>query len=159
MSKKATHKQGHSCATLRKTMDPETLLKTNDMKVTGIRVLLLTLLHAAQKPQSAEDLFTMVKKAKSRKTVDPVTIYRNLTHFLQAGLIQSTELGTGRRLFEWAEQSHHHHHVICQSCKKVDTLEICGLDAHLKTLQKMGYSEVGHRLEFFGTCNDCLKTN
>lgn len=148
----------HDCSS-RRNLDAAALLKANRLKVTEIRVLLLTLLHAGRQPQSAEELYaelsTSVKKAKSRKTVDLVTVYRNLKSFMDAGLIQSTELGTGRKLYEWLDQSHHHHHVICKTCARVDTLEICGLDQHLKSIQKLGYASVGHRLEFFGTCRKC----
>lgn len=144
----------HNCQA-RRPLDGPDLLKKNDLKVTEIRLLLLTLLHAGKHPQSAEDLFGLVKKAKSRKTVDLVTIYRNLKSFCDAGLIQVTELGTGRKLYEWSDQAHHHHHVICQKCERVDALEICGLEKHLKSVQKLGYSQVGHRLEFFGTCGPC----
>jgi len=144
----------HNCSSRRK-LDAPSLLKENDLKVTEIRVLLLTLLHAGRHPHSAEDLFELVKKAKSRKTVDLVTIYRNLKSFLEAGLISATELGTGRKLYEWLDQSHHHHHVICKSCERVDVLEICGLEKHFRNIRKLGYSGVAHRLEFFGTCQRC----
>lgn len=148
----------HKGCASREKLDAPQLLRENGLKVTEIRVLLLTLLHAGQRPQSAEELFALTQKAKSRKTVDLVSIYRNLKIFQEAGLIQNIELGTGRQMFEWQERSHHHHHVICQNCSRVDTLEICGLDSHLRSLQKMGYANVGHRLEFYGTCGECQRS-
>lgn len=150
----------HSCAS-RRDLKADELLKKSGLKVTDTRVLLLELLHAGHSPQSAEDLFAATKKKakalRSKKIADLVTIYRNLKSFLDADLIQATELGTGRKLYEWLDQSHHHHHIVCKSCGHVEVLEICGLDQHFKTLRNLGYEDIGHRLEFFGTCADCQK--
>lgn len=149
----------HTGCAARRELRAEELLKKSALKVTDIRVGLLTLLHEGQHPQSAEDLYsrmpTALKKLGSRKSADLVTVYRNLKSFLEAGLVQSTELGTGRKLYEWLDQSHHHHHVICRMCGRVDTLEVCGLDQHFKDIRKMGYADLTHRLEFFGVCASC----
>lgn len=149
----------HTGCAARRELRAEELLKKAGLKVTDIRVGLLTLLHAGQHPQSAEDLFlrmpAQLKRLGSRKSADLVTIYRNLKSFLDARLIQTTELGTGRKLYEWRDQSHHHHHVICRECGRVDALEICGLDQHVKDIRKLGYGDLTHRLEFFGVCAGC----
>ncbi len=150
-----------SCAA-RRELRAEELLKKSGLKVTDIRMGLLTLLHSGRHPQSAEDLYSqlpaLLKKLGSRKSADLVTVYRNLKSFLDASLIQATELGTGRKLYEWLDQSHHHHHVVCRDCGRVDVLEICGLDQHFKDIRKLGYGDLTHRLEFFGVCARCQET-
>lgn len=147
-----------SCAS-RSQFNPDERLRQAGLKITDIRVGLLGLLHAAKVPQSAEDLFlalpAVLERRGSLKGADRVTVYRNLRSFAELGLVQATELGVGRKLFEWHEPTHHHHHVVCRDCGAVEVIENCGLDPQIESVRSRGYAQISHRLEFFGICASC----
>lgn len=88
--------------------------------------------------------------------MDLVTIYRILKKFEEFELVTRLEFGDGVARFELTlESGHHHHHVICRSCQKVEALHICDLDLHILAVEKMGYKQVNHRLDFFALCANC----
>lgn len=142
------------CAEHRPATEMADLLRGCDLKVTEIRVALLKQLHRSPTPLSAEELAKAVQTSLPAGA-DLVSVYRNLKTFLNSGLIQSTELGTGSTLYEWVDKTHHHHHVICRQCRRVEAVPFCGLEASLGQLQQLGYQQVSHRLEFFGLCQNC----
>lgn len=124
------------------------------MKLTQQRGQLLKILLNHPEPISADEIF---KKFNPRSEgMDLVTIYRILKKFEEAGLVTRLEFGDGVARFELTlESGHHHHHVICRVCQKVEPLHICDLEQHLKLVESMGYSQLSHRLDFFGVCSRC----
>ena len=134
--------------------DLQARLREQGLKVTPQRTVLLEQLIEENDPISAEDLF---KKVKGRHdSLDLVTVYRSLKKLEEVGLLARHEFGDGTNRYELTtEDGHHHHHVVCKVCGKIEALPSCDLGALVKKVQTMGYSDIGHRLEFFATCKDC----
>jgi Fur family ferric uptake transcriptional regulator len=63
-------------------------------------------------------------------------------------------LGDGITRYE-LKGEHHHHHVVCKRCKLVKPIDKCGITVIESWVKKMGYTDVAHRLEFFGICPHC----
>lgn len=129
-------------------------LRLAGMKLTNQRKDLLDILLHSSAPISADE----ISKKSNKKTdaLDLVTIYRCLKRFEELNLITRLEFGDGISRFELTTESgHHHHHVICRKCSRVEPLHICDLDAHIKMVECMGYTQLTHRLEFFGICSSC----
>lgn len=126
------------------------VLKTSGLRRTEPREALLSVLSAEHGPFSAEELHERV----SRKKVDLVTVYRCLTAFEEAGVLRRCDLGDQVARYE-LDLGHHHHHVTCQKCKKTESLDDCVLEKLDGMIEKMGYTKVGHRLEFYGVCAKC----
>jgi Fur family ferric uptake transcriptional regulator len=124
------------------------------MKVTSQRSQVLKILLSSLEPITADEIF---KKFDSKtEKADLVTIYRILKKFEEVLLVSRQEFGDGVARFELAlESGHHHHHVICRLCQRVEPLHICDLEAHIKTVEGLGYKQVSHRLDFFGVCSRC----
>ena len=59
--------------------------------------------------------------------------------------------------YEFNHGDHHHHHLICRICQKVETLDLCVVDALERLVKQRGYAEITHQLEFFGICPDCQR--
>lgn len=127
----------------------EDRMKDLGLKVTQPRRKLLGLLMQGRGPLAAEEIQAALKDS------DLVTIYRSLNTFVDLGLVQKLEFGDGIARFELMSHNHHHHHVICKKCQKVDVLHICNVEPHLEAVKKLGYTQVTHRLEFFGLCSKC----
>ena len=146
-------KQKHSCND-----DPDFvgLLRDAGLKATKPRLAIIDFLFHKHGPFTPDEIFQNV----SGDEVDLTTIYRSTTALEKAGMLTRCEFGDGIARYEYrgnVDVSEHHHHVICRQCKKVTPLEICLTDTWEKVLAKMGYSDPGHTLEFFGVCRGCQK--
>jgi Fur family ferric uptake transcriptional regulator len=123
------------------------------LRMTAPRIRLLETLIADHGPFSVDDLLGL----PSAKGMDRVTVYRGLQTFEEVGLVSRCEFGDGVSRYEFIHEGHHHHHVVCRSCKKTENIEECIPPQILKAVQKLGYADVSHSLEFFGVCKSCQK--
>ena len=124
-------------------------LRKAGLKVTLPRVKILQMLDSAeQRHMSAEDVYKALMEAG--EDVGLATVYRVLTQFEAAGLVERHNFDGGHAVFELADGGHHDH-MVC-----VDTGEVIeffdeGLEAlQEKIAKRLGYNIVDHKLELFG---------
>ena len=127
------------------------LLKQNSLSVTAPRKIILKLLISEHGPFTAEEIFQQLPK----NSCDQATVYRCLNQFLESGLVSSSFLTKDIAHYEFNDPHHHHHHIICKICKKIESFHDCLLEKIESNLQKRGYSQIQHRLEFFAICAQC----
>lgn len=129
-------------------------MKTAGLKRTPNRENLLRFLIENHGPFSKDE----IKSALPKDDFDSVTLYRNLAHFEEIGLVRRSEFGDGVSRYEFqAHPDEHHHHIVCTDCRRVDSLDDCILSKLDAVVEKLGYTKVRHSLEFFGLCEDCAK--
>lgn len=128
------------------------ILKENGYKKTDKRELILNMFSETEKYLTARDLLTVLKKDFPGMSYD--TIYRNLTTFVELGILEETELNGERNFRMHCETDHHHHHFICMECGKVKELSICPMDLLDESLK--GYEVESHKFEIYGKCAQCL---
>ncbi len=145
------------CVHERKNINMDSLnerVRKAGMKLTQQRSQLLNILLHHPEPISADEIFKQI--GDKSVGIDLVTVYRILKKFEEALIVTRQEFGDGVARFELTlESGHHHHHVICRLCQRVEPLHICDLEQHIKMVENMGYSQVSHRLDFFGVCSRC----
>lgn len=145
------------CSQERKNITLESLderMRGAGIKVTQQRRQLLKVLLEHPEPISADEIFKKFEDSDER--MDLVTIYRIFKKFEETALVSRLEFGDGIARFEMLlESGHHHHHVICRKCQRVEALHLCDLGPHLKAVEAMGYTQLSHRLDFFGICSKC----
>lgn len=131
-------------------------LRQKNLRATPIRQTMLKILSGSQQPLAIGEIQAALLKHRFTQ-FDIATLYRNVITFKKAGLVTSVDVGAGREFYEYVSPStaHHHHHVICESCRRIEHLDVCGIEPHLKMLEKMGYQRLQHRLEFSGLCRNC----
>ncbi|MCM0606579.1 MAG: transcriptional repressor [Xanthomonadaceae bacterium] len=134
------------------------MLRAAGLKVTPIRIHILELLAKDHQLLSIEGIHSSLKKG----TADFVTVYRCIRKFEEVGILTSVALGDGLIRYELREDthskdSHHHHHLICRICKVVELIQECTIKQIPPWLKKLGYSELDHRLDFFGVCPKCQR--
>jgi Fe2+ or Zn2+ uptake regulation protein len=117
------------------------------------RKAMLDYLLSTKDHPTARDIFSHIRSIMP--SVSMGNVYRNLEILLSQGLVKKIELGSGSR---FDANTSVHAHIRCQSCGKVEDVEI-GLNV-LGSLAKnldYGYEISGYSLEFMGLCPDCKK--
>lgn len=127
------------------------LLKEKGLSITAPRKLILGLLMKEHGPFSAEEILKKLPK----NSCDQATVYRCLNQFLEVQLVSSSYLEKDMVHFEYNDPHHHHHHIICKICKKIESMHECLIEKIELSLQKKGYKDIQHRLEFFAVCETC----
>lgn len=123
-------------------------LKRAGLKATLPRLRILEILEVnADRHMSAEDVYKALIDAG--EDVGLATIYRVLTQFEAAGLVQRHNFDGGHAVFEMAQESHHDHMV------RLDTGEVIEFfDEEIERRQreivaKLGYELVDHSLVLY----------
>lgn len=87
------------------------------------------------------------------------TVYRNLLHMKEMGLIQSVGVVAGHQRFDAVTTPHPH--LICQSCGAVEDLPGISLPSDLASVvqQTTGYQIADASLCLYGRCPACQKAS
>lgn len=129
-------------------------LKKVGLKVTLPRVKILNILEQSdERHMSAEDVFKALMDAGD--DVGLATVYRVLTQFEQAGILERHNFEGGHSVFELNE-GEHHDHIVCLKCGSVEefTDEIIE-DRQHKIAEKAGFTLTDHSLCLYGICRKC----
>lgn len=146
--------EGHACgegssdARMERSLQ---ILRDAGLRITAPRRALLEVLMREHGPFSADELHKRLESG----LCDPVTVYRSLGTLEETGLVRRCDFGDGVYRYEFNTGEHHHHHIICRVCSSVRTLDVCFADGLERMVRQMGYTNVTHVLEIFGTCTGC----
>ena len=124
------------------------------LKVTLPRVKILNILdQSEQRHLSAEDVYKALLNAGEE--IGLATVYRVLTQFEGAGLVERHHFEGGQSVFE-LDRVGHHDHLVCVKCGEV--VEFC--DDTIESRQEAIAKEHGYRIEdhsliIYGVCSAC----
>lgn len=129
-------------------------LRNIGLKATGPRLRILELFQTSgARHMSAEDVYRHLLTEKIE--VGLATVYRVLTQFEQAGLLERHHFESGKSVFELNKGSHHDH-LVCLQCGRVEEF----YDAEIERRQnriaaERGFALNDHSLSLYA---DCVKT-
>ncbi len=123
------------------------------LKVTAPRLKILELLETCGEHHvSAEEIYRLL--LADGEEIGLATVYRVLTQFEAAGLVERHRFEDGYSVFE-LNRGGHHDHIVCVTCGKVkefvdDTIE----QRQREIAEDKGYEIGDHSLIIYGRCRD-----
>lgn len=126
-------------------------LRKAGLKVTLPRVKILELLENAQQHHmSAEEVYKAL--IDQGEDVGLATVYRVLTQFEQAGIVERHNFENNLSVFE-ISHGEHHDHLVCDVCGKIIEFHNDIIEAQQKQVAKEhGFKLSGHSLVLYGIC-------
>lgn len=136
----------------------EDQLKAAGLKITTPRIRILNLLSQLDQPHvSAEQVYRTLRE--SGDDIALATVYRVLTQFEKAGLVEKHFFSGNEAVFELADEEHHDH-LVCADCGKVFEFTNSIIEREQeKVARKLGFRLQEHTLHLYGACQDTLCKN
>jgi Fur family ferric uptake transcriptional regulator len=137
-------------------MDKIDELKSTGLKATLPRLKILEIFQSGeQRHMTAEDVYRVLLNHHS--DIGLATVYRVLTQFEQAGILERSHFESGKAVYELNEGTHHDH-LVCTSCGKVEEF----YDAEIERRQQMIAKDKAwilqdHAMSLYGLCGDCAQ--
>jgi Fur family transcriptional regulator, ferric uptake regulator len=138
-----------------KSMTESKDLREIGLKATLPRLKVLELFqNSRERHMTAEDVYKLLLNENA--DIGLATVYRVLTQFEQAGLLQRHHFEGGRAVFELNE-GNHHDHLVCLQCGKVEEFYDAEIEKRQHKIAKdRGFTLHDHSLYLYA---DCTKTN
>jgi len=129
-------------------------LRRAGLKVTLPRLKILEILdNDRHRHLSAEDLYKAL--LESGEDIGLATVYRVLTQFETAGLVNRHHFEGGHSVFE-LDDGAHHDHIVCVKCGRVDEFVDDVIEKRQKDIARQtGYEMTDHSLYIYGVCSAC----
>jgi len=121
------------------------------LKVTLPRVKILEILENSEaRHVSAEDVYKQL--LANDEEIGLATVYRVLTQFEGAGLVERQQFDGGHSVFE-LNRGTHHDHIVCIRCGRVEEFVDEGIEKRQREIAKeKGFEIADHSLVIYGEC-------
>lgn len=129
-------------------------IRSLGMKVTGPRLKILNLFETRPEEHlTAEEVYRIT--LEENLNIGVATVYRVLSQFEEAGILQRHHFETGKAVYE-LNCGDHHDHIVCLECGRITEF----FDREIEELQdrvaeQNGYRIVDHALYLYGVCSEC----
>jgi Fur family ferric uptake transcriptional regulator len=129
--------------------------KDKGLKKTKQRNEIVEMIAHAKQPLTAEEIY--LKLTKLKIVINLSTVYRTLETLVSKGVLTKVTLDNeAKNRYELVEGDDHHHHLICLTCNKIVSIELCPLDSFEKQVAKSyDFIVKKHKLELYGYCDKC----
>ena len=130
------------------------MLKFLNLKATPKRLAILAIMMKEAAYISPEEIWQKLKGQFDR--IGLPTVYRNLEELAAGGVI-TTVIHPNRQLYyHYCPNRDHHHHFICVACRRVEDVDICGLETMEREVgRKVGGRVLSHVVQVNGLCRVC----
>lgn len=126
-------------------------LRRAGLKITVPRLKILDILASSQpRHLSAEDVYRRL--LESNEDIGLATVYRVLTQFEAAGLVNRHHFEGGTAVFELNE-GEHHDHIVCTDCGRVEEFSDGSIEERQREIAAgLGFEITDHALTLHGRC-------
>lgn len=127
-------------------------LKSTGLKATIPRLKILEVFQrGGQRHMSAEDVFRVL--LQERADVGLATVYRVLSQFEQASILNRSQFEGGKSVYE-LNGGQHHDHIVCLDCGQVEEFYDAEIELRQQAVAKLkGFTITDHALSLYATCN------
>jgi Fur family ferric uptake transcriptional regulator len=127
-------------------------LKSTGLKATIPRLKILEVFQrGTQRHMTAEDVFRHL--LEERSDVSLATVYRVLTQFEQAAILNRNHFESGKAVYELNE-GQHHDHLVCLDCGKVEEFYDAEIEKRQNAVAKAkGFTIADHALSLYANCS------
>ncbi|WP_281417549.1 peroxide-responsive transcriptional repressor PerR [Lentibacillus saliphilus] len=127
-------------------------LKGSGVRITPQRHAVLEFLMNSETHPTADDIYKALEGKFPNMSV--ATVYNNLRVLREIGLVRELTYGDASSRFD--ANTTEHYHIICNSCGKIVDFHYPVLD-EIESLaeQVTGFNVTHHRMEIYGTCQNC----
>ena len=131
-------------------------LREQKFRITPQRISILKILALSHEHPSVENIYEQVRKdfpTTSLATVyKTVTLLKELDELLELGFPEGSNRYDGNRPYP-------HPHLVCTKCKKIVDPDLGSLEEVTQELvADTGFEITSHRVDFFGICPACQKS-
>lgn len=132
-------------------MSKSTDLKSMGLKATIPRLKILELFDKAEvRHLTADDVYRLL--LAENLDIGLATVYRALTQFEQAGLLERHHFESGKAVFE-VKAGQHHDHLVCINCGRVEEFVDEEIERRQKKIAKeRGFVIQEHALYLYAEC-------
>lgn len=133
-------------------------IRLKKLKHSNQREIILETFLRSNRHITAEELYDIIKVDNPH--IGTATVYRTLKLLCESGLCQELRLEDGRTRYEPLFGQEHHDHIICMKCGKF--VEIISPEIEKiqeKLAKKNGFILKSHRLNLFGLCKACVRSD
>ena len=129
--------------------------KSIGLKATLPRMTILDLFRKSEtRHMTAEDVYRQL--LADNVDIGLATVYRVLTQFEQAGLLERHHFESGKAVFE-LNDGKHHDHIVCMQCGRVEEFTDPEIEKRqARIARERGFTVVAHALYLY--C-ECLRQN
>jgi Fur family ferric uptake transcriptional regulator len=126
-------------------------LKSIGLKATFPRLKILELFENTEvRHLTAEDVYKLL--IAEGIDIGLATVYRVLTQFEQAGLLERHHFESGKAVFE-LNAGHHHDHLVCLNCGRVEEFYDAEIERRQgKIAKERGFAIQEHALYLYAEC-------
>lgn len=133
----------------------KTLLKSNTLKFTKQRELILKFLYENEGHFTPEDIYMLLKKEHPEINIGIATVYRTLTLLEESGIASSISFGAQGKKYELGLKNHHDH-LICTSCGEIIEFFDETIEAQQEMIaKKFNFQMTDHSMKIVGLCEKC----
>ena len=134
-------------------MENKKLKWPQGLKKTKTRKAVISVLEKTEKPLSAADIFSEIKKNGSNVWLS--TIYRILELFVKKGIVNKLSVMNSEMAVYELNQFKHKHYAVCVNCHKIIPVDNCPMEKFVPQIEDDDFRIMGHNLEIYGICKDC----
>ncbi len=133
----------------------QTLLKTNSLKFTKQRELVLKFLYENSEHFTPEDIHRLIKQNNPTITIGIATVYRTLSLLEESHIVSSISFGTSGKKYELGVKKHHDH-LICSGCETIIEFVDEVIEHRQEEIaKKFDFQMSDHTMKIIGLCKSC----
>jgi len=135
--------------------DFKQLLKSNNLKYTKQRELILEIIYNNSGHFTPEDIYNLIKMSYPDVKLGIATVYRTLTLLEDAQIVSSLSFGTQGKKYEFGLKEHHDH-LVCLECGGIEEFFDETIEKQQeKIAKKFNFKMTNHIMKITGVCSAC----